>query len=130
MKELIILIIALIVSAISASIKNKKARTAADTPKKPQYETDVWGDIVGKMDDNELIYETSIEDAEIIEAERIRHKRLAEVKQRYNNKAVQSKTNAIEDEKELPINDDEDCHARHFNIRDAVIYSEILKPKF
>lgn len=129
MNGLIVVIIALIISAIMASNKNKKARVSAEIPKKPQHETDAWEDIIDKIDEGDFSYETSIEDAELIEAERIRQKRMAELRKRYN-KPKQSDIMASDDEQESVKKDAGKDTTKHFNARDAVIYSEILKPKF
>ncbi len=136
MSQIIIFVIALIVSVIISVIKKKNAQ-AMGAPA-PKRESDAWEDIVAKyevtsdpvMEEANTSYETSIEDIELIEAEKIRQKRMAKIEERN----IKSKIRPIEVKVEVEPDQSPSTRisdiAERFNISDAVIYSEILKPKF
>lgn len=129
MKEWIILIIALIISAISASIKNKKARTAHKTTN-PQYDADPWDNIPGK--NNNEKYETPTKNNNTIKTQKIGQTISLDLNSRFkSDEVIQENSDVAESKTDIEIEDIDNTNLnKRFNIRDAVIYSEILKPKF
>ena len=110
-------------------MKNKRIRTASKNTT-PQYETDEWGDATNEINDQTSLKDL-IDDAEVVDNKNINLKEPANLKSRFNSEDKALGADVPELDENLENNDITDNQLKeNFNIKDAIIYSEILKPKF
>ena len=147
MSEYIILIIALIASIISSSLRAQKKKALKGSTPKPNIpadpEGDVWQEIFhevkGILQDGTKEQEpakpsqtyttTTDSDSELTTAQSVMRQRQRTYHRKYTGESIatQDKDDITRD---VTLNNETHDTEKEFNLRDAVIYSEILKPKF
>lgn len=134
MSELILIILVLGISIISSVIKKRKKDT--ESVETPRPVSDPWEDLFDTKPEQTVYMdeEKSLYNGELDEEEEARRLQLIRAKKTIERRKGASGTIAVledgHEQKENTPEEAADGIASRFNLRDAVIYSEILKPKF
>ena len=148
MSEYIILIISLVASIISSSLRAQKKKALKSSTPKPNIPTDSEGDVwqeifhevKGILQDSTNEQEpakpsqtyttTTDSDSELAIAESVIRQRQHDTYHRRHTTESTIPQDKDDITRDVTLNNETHDTEKEFNLRDAVIYSEILKPKF
>lgn len=134
MSELILIILVLGISIISSVIKKRKKEVVGTETSHPV--SDPWSDLFDPEPEQTVYIEEdrSLYGSELDEEEEVQRLQLMRAKKTMERrKGATGTVSIIEDKHEQKDDATEEAVtgiSSRFNLRDAVIYSEILKPKF